>query len=77
MGKDRVFRNRYILIGFFLVLVGAILPFLIVLGLLPSTFFLNFLAYGASTAGLFLGVIGVVTYAEKRRKRESDDWGDY
>lgn len=77
MGKDRVFRNRYILIGFFLVLVGAILPFLIVLGLLPSTFFLNFLAYGASTAGLFLGVIGVVMHVDKRRKRESDDWGDY
>ncbi len=51
-----------ILIGFVLVLLGAVLPFLIVLGLLPSTWPLNFGSFVASVAGLFLGVIGSAMY---------------
>ncbi len=70
-------RNRYIVIGFFCVLIGAIMPFLIVLDFLPSTFFLNFLAYGLSTAGLFLGVIGVATYVGKQRRQDDDEWAEY
>lgn len=68
--------NRFIIIGFFLVLLGAVLPFLILLQLLPSTFFLNFLAYGASIVGIFLGVIGVATYVGKTRGSRRDDWRD-
>ena len=66
--------NRYIVIGFFCVLIGAVLPFLIVLRILPSTFFLNFLAYGASTVGLMLGVIGVAMYVGDERRKRGDDW---
>lgn len=51
-----------ILIGFVLVLLGAVLPFLIVLGLLPSTWLLNFGSFAVSVAGLFLGVIGSAMY---------------
>lgn len=68
--------NRLVVIGFFCVLAGAVLPFLIVLDLLPSTFFLNFLAYGLSTGGLFLGVIGVATYVGEKRSKRRDDWQD-
>ncbi len=67
--------NRLILIGFFLVLIGAVVPFLIVVRVLESTFLLNFIAFTASTAGMFLGVIGTATYvADKRRKK---DWQNY
>lgn len=38
-------KNRLIVVGFFMVLTGAVLPFLIVMGVLESTFFLNFLAF--------------------------------
>lgn len=69
--------NRYVVIGFVLVVVGAVLPFLIVLGILPSTFFLNFLAYGASLAGIFLGIIGVAFYVGETRRRNKDDWRDH
>jgi len=69
--------NRLIIVGFFLVLLGAVLPFLILLQLVPSTFFLNFLAFGASVAGIFLGVIGVATYVGKTRGSRRDDWKDY
>lgn len=69
--------NRYIVIGFFLVLFGAVTPFLIVLRILPSTFFLNFLAYGASISGIFLGVIGVAMHVGNVRGKHRDDWSDY
>ncbi len=66
--------NRYIVIGFFLVLIGAVLPFLMVLRMVPSTFFLNFFAFSASVAGLFLGVIGVATHMGVERRKGRDDW---
>lgn len=50
-----------LLVGFFLVLFGAAAPFLMVIGVLQSTFFLNFLSFGASVVGLFLGLLGVAT----------------
>jgi nitric oxide reductase large subunit len=65
-------RNRLIVSGFFLVLAGAVLPFLIVIGMLESTFLLNFVAYAASTIGIFLGVIGTATYVGEQRRQ--DDW---
>jgi hypothetical protein len=57
-----------ILIGFLLVLAGMVLPFLMVMGLVPSTFFLNFFSYGASFTGLILGVIGASLYVRGSRK---------
>ena len=55
-----------ILIGFVLVVIGVVLPFLMVIRAIPSTFFLNFFAYGASLTGLFLGIIGASTYMRNR-----------
>lgn len=57
------------LIGFVLVLLGFVVPFLIVLQVLPSTFLLNFLSYGASIVGLFLGMIGAAMYVRIHRSR--------
>jgi len=59
---------KIILIGFALVLLGAILPFLMVIHLLDSTFFLNYFSYGASLVGLFLGVIGSASYVRQKKK---------
>ena len=50
---------RFILsLGFILLLMGWAIPFLIILYIIPSTLFLNFLAWGLSVSGLFLGFIG-------------------
>ena len=67
--------NRLIVIGFFLVLLGAVLPFLIVIRVVESTFFLNFLAFIASTVGIFLGVIGTAMHVGEERRK--DDWQNY
>ena len=51
-----------LIIGFFLILAGVVLPFLMVLHILESTFFLNFFSFGSQVTGLFLGFIGSVIY---------------
>jgi hypothetical protein len=58
-------------IGFLLLLAGAVLPFLMVIRILPSTLLLGFVSFGCSVAGLFLGVIGAAwMYAERKRHRD-------
>jgi hypothetical protein len=64
--------NRLIVIGFFLVLIGAVLPFLIIMGVIESTLLTNFVAFATSIVGVFLGVIGVATYVGEKRRQ--DDW---
>jgi hypothetical protein len=71
----RPIRGEYlILAGFVMVLLGAILPFLIVMKILTSTFFLNFFSYTVSVAGLFMGLVGCafyVRYTKRKNKRIS------
>jgi hypothetical protein len=57
-----------ILIGFVLVVLGFVLPFLMVAKVIESTFFLNFFSYAASISGLLLGVIGSALYVRNRRR---------
>jgi len=59
-------------IGLFLVLLGVVLPFLMVLGLIPSTFFLNLFSFAASVAGLFMGVIGSALYVRLKKDDTMD-----
>jgi hypothetical protein len=51
-----------------MMIVSIIIPLLMVLQLLQSTFFLNFLSYTLSVAGLMIGMIGVVTMVKLRNK---------
>lgn len=57
---------RWMIAGFVLLVIGVLLPFCMVVGLLEPTLPLGFLAYGASFLGLVIGVIGVVYYARTR-----------
>jgi hypothetical protein len=61
-----------IIIGFLLVLTGAVFPFLMVFNVLESTLFLNLFSFSASTAGLFLGMIGGALYIRSKRKKQDD-----
>ena len=49
--------------------VGVLLPFMIVIKLLPSTLFLNFFSYILQIVGLVLGMIGLVNQAVQRKKK--------
>ncbi len=57
-----------ILIGFLLSVLGVVLPFLMVIQIVQSTFFLNFFSFIASVTGLILGIIGAALYVRSRRK---------
>jgi len=54
--------------GIFLMILGIVIPFLIVIKVLESTFFLNFLSWGASVAGLASGTIGFAMYSRNRKE---------
>ena len=50
-----------------LMLLGIILPFLMVIQVLESTFFLNFFSWGASVAGLAFGTVGFAMWSKGRK----------
>ena len=54
-------------LGVVLMLLGVILPFLMVIHVLTSTFFLNFFSWGASVAGLSFGTIGFAMYSRGKK----------
>lgn len=54
-------------LGVILMSLGILLPFLMVIRALESTFFLNFLSWGASITGLSLGTIGFALYERIKR----------
>jgi len=58
---------RLIVAALVLLLVGVMLPFLMILGLVESTFLLNFLASGSSITGFVLGLAGVAQYVRRRK----------
>lgn len=64
--------KRLIIIATGMMLLGVIIPFLMVLHLLESTFFLNFLAAISSTLGFFLGFIGVALLRSSEKQKERD-----
>jgi hypothetical protein len=51
--------KQLLTLAIFLLLFGCIMPFLMALRVVESTFFLNFLSFGASVLGLFLGLAGI------------------
>ena len=73
---------KMILLGGVMMLVSMMLPWLMVLQIVRSTFFLNFLAYGLSVAGLLIGFIGMVSVVKIRRTQQKykdqyeDQYGD-
>lgn len=60
--------RNLILIGLVLSLVGVGLPLLMVIHIVPSTFFLNFFSFAASMSGLIAGIIGASLYVSEHRK---------
>ncbi len=58
-----------ILIGFVLVVLGAVFPLLMVLGFLTATFFLCFLSYASTISGMIFGIIGSVIYVLPESKK--------
>ena len=63
-------KNPHLLLALslFLMLLGIIVPFLMVIHVLESTFFLNFFSWGSSVAGLSLGTIWFGLYSKMKKE---------
>jgi hypothetical protein len=57
---------KLVAIGFGLLIIGVVLPFLMVIELVESTLFLNFLAVACSIAGLTTGFVGITQLRSRR-----------
>jgi hypothetical protein len=55
-------------LGLVLMLLGIVLPFLMVIHVLESTFFLNFFSWGSSVTGMALSTIGFALWTRKKVK---------
>ncbi len=56
-----------LILGVLMMLLGIVLPFLMLIQVLESTFFLNFFSWGLSVAGLAFGTIGFAMWSRGRR----------
>jgi hypothetical protein len=66
---DRLKSPRLLLaLSIVLMVLGIVLPFLMVIQVLESTFFLNFFSWGASVAGLAFGTIGFALWSRGRKE---------
>ena len=68
--------RQVLVLAVFLLLFGCIMPFLMALRIVESTFLLNFLSFGASVLGLFLGIAGIAG-ARLVQKGKSDKENHY
>jgi len=55
-----------------LMVFGVVMPLLMVIKVVESTFFLNFLSYGSTTLGFLLGIISVAASHLKQEKKDND-----
>lgn len=65
--------KRLLAIVITLLTFGFVMPFLMAIRVVESTFFLNFLSFGASVLGLFLGIAWVAAYNVKHKKKDDEE----
>ena len=60
-----------IIVGGVLLVVSVIIPLLRLAGTLPAWLWIDFLTYAILVSGLFLGMMGIFTYAKESRDRHA------
>lgn len=72
MFREPLFEHprRLFVVAVLLMLFGVVMPFLMVIHVVESTFFLNFLSYAASTLGLLLGFVSLAASRIQQKKKE-------
>jgi len=61
---------KTIILGFIFVTLGVVFPLLMILQILESTLFLNFLSFLLSVAGVIIGFIGMAFIVKLHRNKE-------
>jgi hypothetical protein len=55
--------------GFGLLVIGAVLPFIMVIHLLESTLFLNLVSVFAQVSGITMGLLGITHHGQFGRRK--------
>ena len=61
---------RLMVIGTLLMIMGVILPLLMVIEVLKSTFFLAFISYSVSLVGMVLAFMGLASIMTNKRNKK-------
>ena len=61
--------KQLLITAILLMLFGCVMPFLMTIRVVQSTLFWNFLSFGASVLGLFLGLAGIAGMRVERKHR--------
>jgi len=59
---------KYIIAGFIMNLIAAVIPFLMILDFLDTTFFFSFLSFFLSVFGILIGFVGITLIMRTRKK---------
>lgn len=59
--------TRLVIFAILLLVIGVVLPFLMVMKVIESTFLLNFVSFLLSLVGIIIGVIGAAYYVRINR----------
>ena len=65
--------KRLFVIAVLLMVFGVVMPFLMVIRLVESTFFLNFLSYGSQILGFLLGIVSMAASRVKQKKKDDEE----
>jgi len=68
MIPERIDPRLMMVVGVLLMVTGIVLPALILIKILESTYFLNFFSYFCQVLGLVLATLGLVTYVGIHKK---------
>lgn len=72
--------RAFMAIGVLLIITGTVIPFLMMLEYLKSTFFLNFFSFALQIIGLIMGLIGTAVIGVSRyrcNRLEQQDEEEY
>jgi hypothetical protein len=61
---------RLLIIGFLLVVAGVVVPFLTIMGTIPSNLFILFASYSGSVVGVALALIWSAGFVRERRDHD-------
>jgi heme/copper-type cytochrome/quinol oxidase subunit 4 len=61
---------RLLIIGFLLVVAGVVIPFLTIMGTIPSNLFILFASYAGSVVGVALALIWSAGFVRERRDHD-------
>jgi membrane protein implicated in regulation of membrane protease activity len=63
---------QLVVLAVFMMVLGIVLPFMMMVGTIRTTFLLSFVSFALSVGGFLVGVIGATQYVARRRRQHDE-----